>query len=188
MRIAISGTHSSGKSTLIANFLGQNSHYHSYQEPFHVLIDEQQDSCDFSMESMQQQLELSIHQLEEGVEYDDAIFDRCPIDFIAYMMHFADGDGFDLADSDISDYFEQVVEAVQTLDLIVFLPLGPECQIEYFEADSDMRGAVDQNFKRLYRDGIYDLLPNYNNPPIIELYGDQKTALNKLQQIALRAC
>jgi len=183
MRIAISGTHFSGKSTLIANFLNKNPCYHHYQEPYYELAQQEQGASDFSMESMQEQLAMSIQLLEESTDYEDVIFDRCPIDFIAYMMYFAETDHFDLADSEISESFEPVIEAIQTLDLIVFLPLGADCQIEYFDSDTDMRNDVDRHFKQLYRDNTFGLFPDYNEPPIIELSGDQHTMLSKIQLI-----
>lgn len=81
--------------------------------------------------------------------------------------------------------FEQIAEALKTLDLIVFLPIESECKIEYFESDSDFRDSVDYYLKQLYRGNVFELLPDYNNPTIVELTGDQNTLANTLQSLSV---
>lgn len=61
MRIAISGTHFSGKSTLIATLLKQFPNFTSVEEPY-VLLEEQgyEFSNPPSIEDFEQQLEFSV--------------------------------------------------------------------------------------------------------------------------------
>ena len=57
MRIAVSGTHFIGKSTLIEDFIKQHPEYKCELEP-----------------------------LNESASKQNIIFDRCPVDFMVYAM------------------------------------------------------------------------------------------------------
>lgn len=181
MRIAISGTHYMGKSTLISDFLKLHPEYKSSIEPYY-LLQEQQDvelSLEPSLDSLLEQLNCSIQQLMTNEE--NIIFDRCPVDYLAYAMVSLSEDDIDINDSEVADLFSDIKIALDTLDLIVFLPITKEYPIDYPEENPAYRKAADRNFKKIYRDDKCDIFPSFNHPKIIEIYGNPAARLKILE-------
>lgn len=183
MRIAISGTHFIGKSTLIEDFIKKYPTYRCEIEPYYTLQDEfsMELSLEPSLDSLLEQLDYSLNQLNECANESDVIFDRCPVDFLAYAMCVLDQNFMNINDSELSEKFSEVKEALNQLDLIVFLPITKENPIAYTEENPTYRIAVDKNFKKLYRDEIYDIFPTYDYPKIIEIWGDRLARIKKLE-------
>jgi hypothetical protein len=172
MRIAISGTHYMGKSTLIADFIKRHPEYQSMVEPYYLLQEEKdvEWSLEPSLDSLIEQLNYSIGQLMENK--DNIIFDRCPVDYIAYAMTLLEKEEIDINDSEVSELFPVVKNALNTLDLIVFLPITKEHIIEYTEENPAYRKAADKCFKKIYRDDSCDIFPRFNHPRVIEMSGE----------------
>lgn len=183
MRIAVSGTHFMGKSTLINDFIKAHVDYRCEIEPYYILQGEKEMelSLEPSLDSLIEQLNFSIKQLNEYKNDHNIIFDRCPVDFIAYAMCISERDSIDINDSVISDLFSEVKEALNNLDLIVFLPITKEHAIKYTEENPAYRKLADKCFKKIYRDDICDIFPNYNHPKIIEIWGDRLTRVKKIE-------
>jgi hypothetical protein len=183
IRIAVSGTHFMGKSTLIADFIKNHPDYKFEIEPYYKLQDEgvMELSLEPSLDSFKEQIDYSIRQLNEYANEPNIIFDRCPVDFIAYAMYIADQESIDINDSEISERFFDVKAALKNIDLIVFLPITEEHLIKYSEENPAYRKAVDECFKKIYRDDICDIFPGHNNPRIIELWGDRMMRIKKLE-------
>lgn len=183
MRIAVSGTHFIGKSTLIDDFIKAHPDYRCEIEPYYKLQEEKamELSLEPSLDSLLEQLDYSIEQLNQCSNEANIIFDRCPVDFIAYAMCIVDQDLIDINDSEIAERFPQVKEALNNLDLIVFLPITKEHFIEYTEENPNYRRAADKCFKKIYRDDVYDIFPSYGHPKIIEIWGDRLTRIRKLE-------
>lgn len=79
----MAGTHSSGKSTLIDAFLDARPQYEHLAEPFEFM-DEAPDVP--GAEFFYAQLEISRHQLAALDRSCDLIAERCPLDFLAYLI------------------------------------------------------------------------------------------------------
>lgn len=182
MRIAVSGTHFIGKSTLIEDFIKQHPHYRLEMEPYYQLQNEKamELSLEPSFESLLEQLDYSIDQINACQKESDVIFDRCPVDFLAYAMCALQQDDVDIHDSELSDRLVEIKLALVHVDVIVFLPISIDNSIDYTEENPAYRKASDKCFKRLYRDDLYDIFPRYNQPRILELVGDRTTRLKKL--------
>lgn len=183
MRIAVSGTHYIGKSTLIEDFIKKHPDYTSEIEPYYQLLDEKtmEPALEPGLDSLLEQLDFSIEQLNEHAGEKNIIFDRCPIDFIAYAMCALEQDDVDIHDSELAERFPDVKEALNHLDLIVFLPITKENLIAYTEENPTYRKAADTCFKKIYRDDICDIFPRYGHPKVIELWGDRSTRLKNLE-------
>lgn len=181
MRIAVSGTHYMGKSSLISDFTKHHPEYHSLVEPYYLLQEENDNewSLEPSIDNLLAQLKYSIKQLMDSK--DNLIFDRCPVDYIAYAMTLLEKEDIDINDSEVSELFPEVKSAVNTLDLIVFLPMTKEHVIEYNEENPAYRKAADKNFKKIYRDDICDIFPRYNHPRVIEISGEPLVRLRILE-------
>ena len=183
MHIAVSGTHFMGKSTLINDFIKKHTQYSCEIEPYHQLQDDHgiEFSEELTLDCILKQLDFSIERINYRASEGDVIFDRCPVDFIAYAMYAATQRQIDLGDTDISERLPQIKEVLKKLDLIVFLPITKEHAIEYHEEDAIYRKAIDRNFKKIYRDEIFDIFPGYNHPKIIEIWGDRIERVKKLE-------
>lgn len=188
MRIAVSGTHFIGKSTLIEDFIKVHPEYKYEIEPYYKLQDEKTMELSLvpSLDSLLEQLDYSIDQINKFANEKNIIFDRCPVDFIAYAMCITEQDYVDINDSEVSERFSNVKEALNNLDLIVFLPITNDNSIEYSEEDSAFREAADEAFKKLYRDDIFDIFPKYNHPKIVEISGNRITRIKKLQSYLVK--
>ncbi|MCD6039994.1 MAG: hypothetical protein K0S27_1394 [Gammaproteobacteria bacterium] len=183
MRIAVSGTHFIGKTTLIEDFLKRHPNYRGEKEAYYKLQDEKsmELSMEPSLDSLLEQLDYSIKQLNETAKERNVIFDRCPIDFIAYSMIALEQDSLDINDSEISERFDEIKIALNTLDLILFLPLTKENPIEYTEENPAYRKAANKYFKKIYRDEVGDIFPRYGYPKIIEISGDRAARIKKIE-------
>src|SRR5262245_45850262 len=117
MRIAVSGAHRTGKSTLIEEFLRVHPKFQHEAEPYTVLVEEhgEEFSAEPSTEDFLRQLEFNINRLKQYEPGEKVIFERCPIDFLAYIECVSS------AYSQVPD----VSEALLHLDLIVYLPIEP---------------------------------------------------------------
>ena len=183
MRITVSGTHFMGKSTFIEDLIKKYPHYKYEIEPYYKLQDEKpmKLSLEPCLDSFLEQLDYSINQLNQHANERNIIFDRCPIDFIAYAMYALDQDFIDVNDSEVFEKFPEIKEALNNLDLIVFLPITKEYLIEYTEENPTYRKAVDKNFKKIYWDEVFDIFPKYGHPKIIEISGDPITRIKILE-------
>ena len=84
MRIAVSGTHSVGKSTLVWDFIKAFPGYLREEEPYRALRDFY--PIKFGRDSTRYcnglQVHYSLGRLQTYARKDKVIFDRCPVDFI----------------------------------------------------------------------------------------------------------
>jgi len=188
MRIVVSGTHFVGKSTLIEDFINVHPEYKSEIEPYYKLQDEKtmELSLEPSVESLLEQLDYSIDQINTLSNERNIIFDRCPVDFIAYVMCVIEKDSIDINDSEVSEMFSEVKEALDSIDLIAFLPITKEDSIDYTEENPAYRKAADRCFKKIYRDDVCDIFPNYGHPKIIEVSGDRSTRIKILESYLIK--
>jgi predicted ATPase len=168
MRIAISGAHRSGKSTLIEELSRLLPAYTVVDEPYHLMVEEGHDfNHPPSLEDFEAQLERSIEELND--DRDDVLFDRCPVDFLAYISVHSDSDAFDL-----DEWLPRLREAVHTLDLIVLIPIEPRDRIALTSSDDDddSRGTVDERLKELLLEDELDL-----DVEVFEVEGDLITRI-----------
>jgi len=142
VRIAVSGAHRTGKTTLVAALLRALPEYIAIEEPYHRLEEEGHVFAAMpSLEDFELQLGRSIECLEEPGE--NRIFDRCPADFLAYLLTHPEADAFDLEAS-----LARVEGAMRGLDLIVFVPIEPGVHATSAEEeDPDLRDRVDEELR-----------------------------------------
>ena len=94
--------------------------YKSEIEPYYKLQDEKTEglSLEPSLDSFIEQLDYSINQLNDCTNEPNIIFDRCPVDFVAYAICALDQDAIDINDSEVSERFPEIKMALNHLDLI----------------------------------------------------------------------
>ena len=133
MRIAISGTHSQGKSTFVNDWTNRHHRYILEEEPFRALHDEGYD-IRFRQESTRLhngiQMYYNISRLMSYQQDSDCvIFDRCPVDYIAYSQYTANHRTTDIKDKFVESLAARVRDSLQNLDLLIFLPITSEGQL-----------------------------------------------------------
>lgn len=117
MRIAVSGTHGVGKSTLIDEFLRVHPEFEHEPEPYAVLVEDygEEFSEEPTVEDFLRQLEFNLERLGQHASGEKVIYERCPLDFLAYLNALY---------ANLSEaLLKRVSDAMQQLDLIVYLPL-----------------------------------------------------------------
>lgn len=123
VQIVISGTHSSGKSTLVSDFTMQHPGFEVLPDPFE-LIDEAWDRPSAGM--FVAQLTLAASRLAPdptGAPTADRIAERGPLDFLAYLLAIEDLSGGSL-DADLLEGARQLTaDAIRHVDVLVVLPL-----------------------------------------------------------------
>jgi thymidylate kinase len=149
VRIAISGTHASGKSTLAEELAAALPQYLTVDEPYYLLEEEgHQFPAMPSIEDFELQLERSIEILNGGEP--DVIFDRCPADLVAYLLTHEDAGLFDL-----EDWLPRARAAIETLDLIVFVPVEDRDRIALPRSlDAGFRSDVDEKVREILLDNF----------------------------------
>lgn len=150
MRIAVSGTHASGKTTLIEAFVAQHPEYAFEPEPYTVLTEVHGEQFAYppTFDDFQRQLQFQIETLARYSERDHVIFERSPVDFLAYMI----------AIDDCDDALEDIRDALRHLDVIVFLPLDDRTPIDVAgDEDPELRIAVDEILRDILLDDSFGL-------------------------------
>lgn len=136
VRIALSGTHAVGKSTLSADLHEELAAYAFVDEPYYQLLDEGHIFADTpSVDDIVAQLERSIVKLRSE-RATDVLYDRCPADFLAYLSALE-------AHDSVREWLGPAGDALRALDLIVFVPIEQPDRIAD-AADADrLRRTVD---------------------------------------------
>jgi hypothetical protein len=151
MRIAVSGTHVSGKTTLVESLSEALPQYATFDEPYHLLSEEGYEFAELpSIEDFELMLERSIETLEDDAP--NAIFDRCPADILGYLLSHIDAQAFDLEKG-----LSRIQSAISTLDLIVFLPIEkPDRIVLSLSEDHGYRHRVDEKLHEIILENTFE--------------------------------
>lgn len=170
MKIAVSGTHFSGKTTL-GQALAERLGFPFVEEPYHQLVREGHEFADVpSTDDFFEQLRVSADSLSEAD--GDAVFDRCPLDFLAYAKSLKDGDPVDSR-----DWLEAAAPGLEALDVILFCPVeSPDRIPTPASEDRKLRAAVDRRLKDFVLDDSFGLLSHVR---VVELRGSLEDRLKQ---------
>jgi hypothetical protein len=183
MRIAVSGTHCTGKTTLIDAFLIAHPDFAHEPEPYTVLVEDYGE--DFSSEpcadDFLRQLEFNVDRLRQYQLGERVIYERCPVDFLAYILALKDLQR-DTGASRLSDTaLGIVVQAIHYLDGIVFLPLDDVEPIEMPDSeDPELRSAVDSRLLRIFTSDEFAFVSS-GGPIVLEVRGTTAQRLRMLE-------
>ena len=191
MRIAISGSHSLGKSTIVNEWVAKNPAFHREEEPYRALGLYGPYEILFRDASTKLhngiQMYYNISRIHRYAEYtDDVIFDRAPVDYIAYSQYTANHGSTDIDEAFVESMVPAVRESLDHLDILAFVPKFDLWPVE-MEADGirpvdhAYRDEVDAIFKQIYREGRFQVLPERNGPLLVELWGPGEQRLDQLQ-------
>jgi len=147
MRIAVSGSHATGKSTLIDALVAELRDYEAVPEVYSDLVDEGfQFSYPPALEDFEIQLQRSIANLLE-VTSPRMLFDRCPADYLAYLASWKRGDDV------LSSLVSAAEDAMARIDLVVFVPIEKPDRIEFSQLELPrLRRQVDLTLRGMLID------------------------------------
>jgi hypothetical protein len=151
MRIAISGSHRVGKTTLAEALADALPRYELVPEPYYLLEEDGHEFAEMpSIEDFELQLERSIQCIRECG--NDVVFDRCPLDILGYLVTHRDAGAFQL-----DDWMPRVREAVAKLDFIVFVPVEDPDRVAAPRSQARLRSELDTVLKDIIVDDAYGL-------------------------------
>lgn len=174
MRIAVSGTHCTGKSTLIEEFLQAHPDFVHEPEPYTVLVEEfgEEFSEEPCVEDFYRQLQFNIDRLEQRAHEARVIYERCPIDFLAYI---------DVLDSQAAlASVGFVTDAIRNLDLILYLPIDPTLDVPHDEYPK-LRESVDRRLSAILNKDEFEIISS-SDVVVIEATGSTKQRLRILEE------
>ncbi|MGQ3888545.1 AAA family ATPase [Legionella sp. CNM-1927-20] len=191
MRIAVSGSHSLGKSTFVQDFVEAYPDYHLEMEPYRALRDNY--NIKFGKESTRFCNGIQFYyNLSRVKQYHDTscnvIFDRCPVDYIAYSLYTETYKQTDLDIRFIESLIAPTRESLKFIDLLIFISINEKHLVDIEDdgirpIDKSYRTEVDNFFKEIYFKHRYQVMPANKAPYFIELWGDRKERVEKVAQI-----
>ncbi len=148
MRITVCGTHRVGKSTLVEALGARLPGYRVVDEAYKLLEEEGFEFSD--PPTLGDYEELCRAAIDTAHELpDDAIVDRCPLDYVAYLLALD-------PDYDLDRIRDSIDNSMACFDLVVVVRIDPAIAISASE-DLALRSAVDEQIERLVLDNVLDL-------------------------------
>jgi predicted ATPase len=181
MKIALMGAHCVGKSTLINEFIKQWPMYKKPERTYRDIIKEQNLNLNMQGDKKSQRAILDAlvdeAQIASTSEQKHIIFDRCPVDNIAYTLwHYAKStEGF--TSEFVMDCKDIAALSLKYYDLIFYVPVRKEIPLtprEGRETNEIFREEVDNIFDSLvnsYEKNTKSFFPTEDCPAIIRLEG-----------------
>ena len=150
-RVAVSGSHLVGKTTLVEALAEALPGYELVPEPYYLLEEEGHEFGEMlSLDDFELQLERSLRAVFESGA--NAIFDRCPLDLLGYLVTHRDAASFP-----IEDWMPRVRESVARLDLIGFVPIEEPDRVDVPRGQAVLRAEVDAALREIIVDDAYGL-------------------------------
>ncbi|HEX9938775.1 MAG TPA: ATP-binding protein [Longimicrobium sp.] len=173
MRVAVSGTHAAGKSTLVAELARHLPGYVAVEEPYYTLLDEGHLFADEpAPDDFELLLDRSITALATAAGAD-MLFDRCPADYLGYLAALSDHDAGTLA-----PWITRAADAMAGLDLVVFVPIERLDRIDVEDEQRRLRKRVHQELHAMLVDDAWGI-----GAPVLEVGG---TVEQRVRQVLAR--
>jgi hypothetical protein len=163
MRIGISGTHGTGKTTLAEALCARLPDHVVAGEPYHLLEDEGYDfAFPPSREDYRAMLTRSLRSLAVPPLLPSVVFDRTPLDYLAYLAATGAGPSGEVGAAALRPVFA-------SLDLLVVTMITPETERVLPPADMPrLRAQVNDALLELARGDPLDV---WGDIPLLELSG-----------------
>lgn len=178
MRIAVTGTHGSGKTTLVEDLVAAAKGYEAVPEPYWLLVQQGVVFADGpSVADLEEQLKQSCALILATSEAD-VVFDRCPLDFLAYLDVVSAAEGFEWSPD--GKLLKKIENALTTLGLVAFVPLKRPDEISVAIEYPKLRARVDARLKTMLREDDLGLLAD--GPRVVEVTGTREQRVSRLNE------
>lgn len=156
MRIAFSGTGNSGKTTLVKSFLYTWKNYTTPEKTYRNVIDEDNlsHSSATTTETQEKILSFMIDQIQDSDQSDKVVYDRCPLDNIAYSMWSHDKGTEGFTKDFVTKQIKLMKESMRSLDIIFLCRFDSRQKVEddgFRDTDINFIKEIDNIFYSLYR-------------------------------------
>jgi hypothetical protein len=172
LRLAVSGSHGTGKSTLIAAFLDLRPEYRYEPEAYEALADDIafNSSEGPSPEGLQSLLDYTIAAISRHAPDACVVFERSPVDYLAYAAASRDAWSAPSTREFLAAAAPAVRASLRHLDLIALLPVSEAGPIRArAEEDQRFRKRVDDRLRRALIDDDHDLFDDRDLPRVVEM-------------------
>lgn len=143
MRLGISGSHATGKSTLAADLRSALPQWTFVEEAYtHLLEEGDLFGATPTIDDIETQLLRSID-LIGSVSDPEVVFERCPVDYLAYLTALR-------ADTEaLGHWLQESRDALASLDAVIFVPVErPDRVIVGSDDLPKLRSAVDRHLRQ----------------------------------------
>jgi len=182
MRIAVSGSHCSGKSTLIDAFLIEHPNYVHEPEAYDVLQELHGESfaAEPTADDLMRQLEYLVRRLGVYKPDDLVVFERSPVDYLAYMLALEKLQRSG-ADRRLSNCAADIVsQSIALLDLIAFIPIDGSRIETPEDEDPRLRRSVDKILGEILLEDDLGLFAE-NRHQVVEVAGSIEQRLQAMR-------
>ena len=191
MRIGICGTHCSGKSTVIKDFMEKWDMYETSEVTYRDILEEKNLSCNQDTTTETQTIIMN-HLCDQvmGTTADDNIIcDRTPYDALVYSLwaHAKGIDGFD------EEYIQTQImlarEASSFYDIIFHIPIVKDHDVKIVpdslrDTDPHFRVEVDNIFSSIFKTYFEQTGPFFkwdDCPALIEIFGSPEERMEMMK-------
>lgn len=190
MRVAVSGTHSVGKSTFVNDFVAKHPDYVREEEPYRAL-------CDwydilFGKEATRYHNGIQLlHNISRIKHYHSpdisVIFDRSPVDYLPYSLYSAKYGKTDIDLPFVESLVGPIRDSLKFIDILAYVPITDKHQVEIEDdgirlIDPNYRKEVDDYFKEIYFSNRYNLFGSEDAPVLLEVWGGRTQRILQLEE------
>ena len=169
MRVAVSGSHSTGKSSLISAFLERRPEYVHEPEAYEALADDIPLTSEGpTLEGLEVLLQHTIGIVAGYGPGAHVVFERSAVDYLAYAVEGEAVRGSRASSDFLDTHLPAVRASVLNLDLIAFLPVSRGVVAREGE-DDRLRRRVDERLRRALVEDDYELFGEEPSPVVVEL-------------------
>ncbi len=209
MRIAFSGTANSGKTTLLKSFLYTWSNFITPEKTYRDILIEKElnHSSSTTTETQSEVMNFMVDQLLENSKEQNIVYDRCPLDSLAYTLWSNDKEQEGFTREFVTEQITLCKESLRNLDIIFLCKFDEKLGVEddgFRDVDKQYIKEVDNIFDSLYQQYMQNpqadiFYPKDDSPAVIllpnstqeridllaeyitpegEMYGDEHSILN----------
>lgn len=192
MRVAFSGTANSGKSTLLKSFLHTWDDFTTPDKIYRDMLIEKglEHSSSTNTETQSAIMNFMIDQLQEYSSNDKVIYDRCPLDSVAYTLWGNEKGKEGFTREFVTEQIALSRESMRHLDIIFLCRFDEKQGVEddgFRDVDVEYIKEVDNIFNSLYQQyaqnpGADVFYPKDDSPAVIPLPNDIQSRIDLIAE------
>jgi len=188
MRIAISGTANTGKTTLVQDFLKRWPTFKTVEKTYRHFLKNGEHSSKTTSTTQRTLAEWFIEQIKQFGPEDNVIFDRCTLDVLVHTLWGVHHETISAKFAD--EIIPQIKESLRNLDIIFYIPFDDNIPIVddgIRDTDVTYIKEIDAFFRIMYEDYIkadketFIIFPKDDMPAFIPINGSRE---QRIAQIA----